>query len=359
MELMSYEQDADDAEGWAGDGVLFDEPPPRPIYIATSRGLIDSGGLTLFTLTPLKEPWLFDEIYNSKSKNVFTVLCDIRHNLIRKNPLTNQWVGLLEENIRAFEEQLTEEEREARLHGKFRYLCGRIWKEWDRDIHTFDRNIWIKGKDNVIVSGQPPIHWPRCMIIDPHDRNPMTLLWVALDETNQSWFYREAWLPEHTIRDVVEHVKKVELECREKIQLRLMDPNFGPKKYANTGISVREEFEKAARDVNFPMRFTLANDNKEVARKTVSDMLKFDSSKTISFSNHPMWQFANDLKECVYQIEHYLWDEYKSGMVKDPKEKPIDKNTHFPDTMQYYANSHFRWTIPEIHEGVGNFYAAR
>ena len=359
MELMSYEQEADDAEGWDGDGVLFDEPPPRPIYIATVRGLVDSDGITLFTLTPLKEPWLFDEIYNSKSKDVFNVLCDIRHNLERRNPLTNQWIGLKEKAILKFEEKLTEEERETRIHGKFRYLAGRVWKSWDRDVHTFSRDRWVQGKNNVLIDGEPPSHWPRCMLIDPHDRNPMALLWFTVDEVGLSYAYREAYLPEHTIEDVVEYIRKVEMAAKERIQVRIMDPNFGPKRYSNTGITVRDEFEKSGRNLQYPVRFMFADDSKEVARKIVSENLKFNNQEPISFMNHPMWYVADDLKECIYQIEHYVWDDFKETAQgdRDPKEKVKDKNSHFPDLLQYYANSRFGWHKPVICEGVGNFYA--
>ncbi len=357
-DIMSYEQETHLAEGWDGDVVLFDEPPPREIYIATARGLVDRDGMTLFTLTPLKEPWLFDEIYNSKNTNIFSIVCDIRHNLRRKNPLSGEWIGLANDSIAKFEEKLTEEERETRIHGKFRYLAGRIWKEWDRDIHTFDRNKWVKGKENVIVDGQPPHHWPRCMILDPHDRNPHAILWIALDETEEAWVYREAYLPEHTIEDVVNYIRKVELENRDKVLLRIIDPNFGPKKYANTGNTVRDEFEQSGRKLNYPIRFTFGDDHKELARKAVSQMLKFDSSKPLSLLNHPTLHVASDLKECIYQVEHYIWDEFKLS-DRDPKEKPKDINTHFPDLLQYFANANFRWSKPSVHEGIGGLYSTR
>lgn len=356
--IMSYEQDVDLAEGWEGDWAHFDEPPPRELYIATARGLVDRDGLTLFSLTPLKEPWLFDEIYNSKNNNVFSVVCDMRHNVLRKNPLSGQWIGLKEEAIKKFEEKLTEEERETRVHGKFRYLAGRIWKEWDRDIHTFNRSKWVKGKENVVVDGEPPHHWPRCLILDPHDRNPHALLWVALDETNESWMYREAYLAEHTIEDVVEYIRKVELAAREKVNLRIIDPNFGPKKYANTGNTVRDEFEMAGRKLNYPIRFMFGDDHKEVARKAVAQALKFDSLKPLGLLNHPQWHIASDLKECIYQVEHYVWDEFRLS-DRDPKEKPKDLNTHFPDLFQYYSLSNLKWSKPSIHEGVGSFYGSR
>lgn len=356
FDIMTYEQDVATAEGWNGDWVWFDEPPPRDLYIATARGLIDNDGICIFTLTPLKEPWLFDEIYNSKNNEVFSVIADVRHNLIRYNPISKDMVGLKEESIRRYESKLTEEERETRMHGKFRYLAGRIWKEWDRDVHTYDRRMWVKGKDIVAVDGQPPRHWPRIMLVDPHDRNPHAILWIACDETNNYWAYREMWIANTTIADIVAAIKKVELDSRETVQTRIMDPNFGPKRYGNSGLTVRDEFEQEARKIGYNLRFNFGDDHKELGRKKFAELLKFDPNKPLSLLNHPKFKVADDMKEYIYQIEHYIWDEYRSGIERDPKEKPKDINTHFPDLSQYFALCKFGWYKPKITEGVGSYY---
>jgi phage terminase large subunit-like protein len=357
FDIMTHEQSSDVAEGWHGDWAWFDEPPPRSLWISTVRGLVDNDGIDFFTLTPLKEPWLFDEIYNSKNNRITSILCDLRHNLERINPYTKQYVGLKEDSIRKFESKLTEEERETRMHGKFRYLAGRIWKEWEREIHTYDRSFWMEGRDSVVVDGQPPEHWPRFMLIDPHDRNPHALLWVAVDETDNYWAYREAWLADAIIEDVVAHIKAVELANRERVQMRIMDPNFGPKRYANRGYTVRDEFEQSGKKLNYPIRFSFGDDRKEVGRKAFASLLKFDPLKPVSLLNHPKFRVASDMKEFIYQIEHYVWDEYRSNIDRDPKEKPKDLNTHFPDLCHYMSLSNFKSRKPpRIIQGVGNYY---
>ena len=63
FDIITYEQDVGVAEGWSGDFAWYDEPPPRPHRIATARGLIDRMGFEIFTLTPLKEAYLFDELW--------------------------------------------------------------------------------------------------------------------------------------------------------------------------------------------------------------------------------------------------------------------------------------------------------
>jgi len=358
FDIMTYESDPFSAEGWDGDWIWFDEPPPRAMYIAAVRGLVDSEGLCWFSLTPLKEPWLFDEIYSSKNPNVFSVICDMRHNLERVNPLSKQKIGLTERAIRKFEMKLTEEERETRAHGKFRYLAGRIWKEWDRGIHTFDRfKEWpLDRKKGVIVAGEPPAHWPRAMLLDPHDRKPHALLWVACDDTGDYWAYREGFLADALPADIARFCKESETFAKERVLVRILDPNFGPKRYGNTGLTVREELEKAAKEEYHPMRFVFGNDNKPLGRKLFSALLRFDHTRPISFANHPKFRAANDLKEFIYQIEHYVWDEYKVTQSRDPKDMPKPINSDFPDLCHYLALAKFEQYKAEVTEGVGNFY---
>jgi len=346
FDIMTYEQDNKVAEGWSGDFLWFDEPPPREHWIASKRGLIDYNGRAIFTLTPLREPWLFDEIYESKDPNVACFIADIRDNVSRKNKLTGQLEGLDPNAITNFEKSLTDEEKEVRLHGKFRHLAGLIYKEWDRSVHTKPRTIW---KD-----GYPPSSWPRMMIIDPHDRLPFAIAWMAMDQTGDMYGYREAWLKEKTIIDVVRHIRDTERHCGESIRVRLMDPNFGAKRYANTGATVQEEFESAGKELGYPLRFTLACDDAVAGRYKVHQYLQYDKSKPISLTNHPKLYLIDDLKEWIYQMEHYIWDEYKFS-DRDAKEKPKDTATHFPDVTRYGLLHRLSYDIPTVNKPVNMY----
>lgn len=356
FDIMTYEQSEDQCESWSGHWVWWDEPPPRGHRVATFRGLTDFMGFEWFTLTPLKEPWIFDEIY-SNPKNI-SFVCDIRHNLIRKNPLSDKYIGLTPETILRYESALLPEEVQARGRGKFMFLAGRIWKSWDRIVHTYDRSQWkVDGKNGVAVDGEPPAHWDRLMLIDPHDRLPHAVLWVAQDpEYKRLYAYREAWLRDMTFKEACEYIAKVESHARERVLVRVMDPNFGPKQQGNTKISVRDEFEKASDQINYPMHFTFGDDHKELGRKRVEEMLYVDRTMPLSIINRPELVIANDLVQCIYQIEHYIWDEYKHVQDRDPKEAPKDINTHFPDLLHYLGL--FKWASmkAEVEIGPGRYY---
>jgi len=62
------------------------------------------------------------------------------------------------------------------------------------------------------------------------------------------------------------------------------------------------------------------------------------------------------LVQTIYQVEHYIWDDFKHSSDRDPKEKPKDINTHFPDLFHYMALDNWQGAKAEIIEGPGSFY---
>ena len=286
------------------------------------------------------------------------VIADIRHNRLRLNPLTGEYIGLSEPAIRKFEETVIDEsEREVRLHGKFRYLSGRVWKIWDRYIHTIDRKKWIKDEKGVIIDGQPPKHWQRAMVIDPHDEKPHALLWVAKEpEYGLYYAYREAWLKNYTFKMVCEHIRNVEIDNHEKIAYRIIDPNFGPKTQGNTKTTVRDDFESESRNIGFPLRFIFGDDHVSLGHKRVTEMLWYDDKKPLSIINRPSLYICDDLVMCMYQIEHYVWPDKDETMPDPMIEKPIKKNDDYPAILRYLSLFNWLDKPAEILEGYGNAY---
>lgn len=72
FDVVTYEQDSRVCEGYTGKFVWYDEPPPHQHRIAAARGLMVYSGWEIFTLTPLREPWLYDELFANKNSTVVT-----------------------------------------------------------------------------------------------------------------------------------------------------------------------------------------------------------------------------------------------------------------------------------------------
>ena len=80
LEIMTYEQSTDQVEGLSGHIIAADEPMPRDKYIACKRGLVDYDGVFLMSFTPLKEPWIYDELIAKNDPSVSVYGVNIREN---------------------------------------------------------------------------------------------------------------------------------------------------------------------------------------------------------------------------------------------------------------------------------------
>jgi len=201
IELLTYEQSSEKSEGWDGHLVHFDEPPPRATYIAAKRGLVVNGGICLFSMTPLKEPWLYDELWLREDKNILRIEANIETNLRHRRSWWRPdgedgmaWCGKLkQEDIDDFEKDLTADEKLARLKGKFMHLSGLVYKEFNPNIHIIP---WFKV----------PNTWTFYEAIDPASRKPwaVSIMAVAPDETK---YIVDEIFTEGLISDIAEAIK--------------------------------------------------------------------------------------------------------------------------------------------------------
>jgi phage terminase large subunit-like protein len=64
--LRSYDERPETFEGIDFDWVHWDEPPPEKVFLAAERGKIVTNAPSWFTMTPLKEPWIYER-FSSKA----------------------------------------------------------------------------------------------------------------------------------------------------------------------------------------------------------------------------------------------------------------------------------------------------
>jgi phage terminase large subunit-like protein len=116
LHLSSYDQDPDSFEGSLWNGIGFDEPPTREIYMACRRGTMRTRGWIFFCMTPLKNMWVYDEIHcpaqEGKLPDVAAFECHSHSNCTQCNPgeghvdhdeLNNFFAGLTPAERRARE----------------------------------------------------------------------------------------------------------------------------------------------------------------------------------------------------------------------------------------------------------------
>lgn len=160
----AYQQDAGTAEGGDFDWVAFDEPPPRNIYIANLRGIVDRGGLMWFSMTPLREAWIYDELWlPGINKEKSYIEC------FNWSSYDNPYIDKKTLDILAAE--CKPSEREVRIEGLFKRLQGLCIDTYDPKYSDIDP-IELDG-NFVIYEGLDP---------HPNGSKPHAALWKALDK---------------------------------------------------------------------------------------------------------------------------------------------------------------------------------
>lgn len=321
IDIMTHEQNELAFEGWSGHWVWFDEPPPRGVYTATQRGLVDFNGRCWLTLTPISEPWLYDEIVmKADDRRVWFITGSIWDN-----------PHLTKQAILDFLETLPEDEREAREHGKFRHLVGLVYKEFDANIHVIP-------KERLENSAR----WPVWFILDPADRRPHHGLWLKVDPFNRIYVFAEI-----VHKGTIEETSKMIL-LRERMMLvdpmkviRILDPNKGNTPSAVSGLKLVDEFAKHA------VYFTATvNDDIALGHLAVKERLSYKKKEPISPTNQPRIFFVKgETTECVRQIQSYVWDDWKGSSKgsRSEKEAPKDINKDMPDCVRYACVSNPMW----------------
>jgi len=326
FDILTHEQTTEQFEGWRGHIAWFDEPPPRDKYVATLRGLVDFSGRHWLTLTPLTQPWIYDEIYTSVDKNYnFVTTVDIT-----ENPY------LSPEAIKEFEATLTMEEKEARLHGKFLHLTGLIYKEFDQQVHVIDPPTIKK-------------HWSRYMAIDPHERTPTAVLWLAVDEKESHYIYDELWLKDMDVKQMAEsiHVQEGQIPAR----IKLIDPHADKDNVAAGGFNVRKEL------MRYGVFTERANSDPMLGKARIRQALtpRFNSLSKLYI---PQLHISRYCKQTIYEFQHYIWDEYRRNKEEyDQKETAKKKNDHFMDCLRYIYNYNPRYILEEDERDIEITYA--
>jgi len=312
--VMTYEQADEAFQGWTGNWAWFDEPPPYDKFVATIRGLMALKGRYWITATPINEPWLFDDFVYKKDEDLFYLNVDIRDN-----------PHLSEEKIASFEKRLTEDLKEALLHGRFKHLTGLVYKMFDPAVHVIP-------KSRIEIKPQ----WPKYFVCDPHDRKPHFGVWATVDPLGTVYIIDEIKF-QGTIKDFCKQILMREVYnkdwCINQSEIiRILDPNKGNTPSAVSGLKLCDEFAKHA--VYFT---TNVNDDIALGHLAVSERLMYDKTKPLKSPNCPKLFVLDNCKELVKYFQFYVWDDWK-GKSKDSrslKEKPKENFKDFMDCVRY------------------------
>ncbi len=301
MDFQSYDQDVDLFESSDYDWCALDEPVPRPIWVAIMRGLTDRNAPVWMAMTPLKEAWIFDELVSKDhiGKHFF----DIEDNL---------HFGLTREGIDNFSDLLTEDEREARLRGRFFHLTGLVYKTYGA-VHRIPRQKLS------------PI-WGMWMHIDTHARTPHHAVWGSILPDGSIWICGELKNSDETNRvepfaDAIKEYEQEILEWDSTDIVRLIDPTSSTPNPAKDGLSIKDSFSERG------ISCVPGSKNRDSGILRMQARLKHEPEK----GQYPQIYFFSDLDGLHYEMTHYVWDDWQKHLhtKRTEKQVPRDKDDHF------------------------------
>lgn len=324
VDFLTYEQDTKAFEGSTIDWIQWDEPQPRDKYIASLRGLIRWKGITWMAMTPLSEPWIYDEIYMQAGPGAD------KPDVFNFDIMDNKYLSA--EEINDFASKLTADEREARLHGRFKHLSGLVFKELKPDIH-------------FIEPFDIPKDWTRYCAMDYHSRMPCAMIWIAVDPKGTCYVYDELWI-DKTVKEICEIIKAK--EDGDIIRARFID-SISATPDRITGTSPQREFAR------YGLHFRSSTKNWILGLNACREYLRLGTD-----GNPGIYFMRQRTDSCIHAMSRYQWDEY-AGSREGEKESPKKKYAHFPDAVRYilvmrpsYSGAIARPSFNEIQNTTGH-----
>ncbi len=163
------------AEGVELDNIIFDEPPPRSLFVGLTRGTRKKGSepKVLIIGTPIAQPWVYEMLYRPAERGERPDIGIYRFSSeVNRDNLATGW-------IERFSKNLTSQERAARIQGIPSHLEGLALAHlFDREVHVVPEFPWPRGKPCVLV-------------IDPHPSKDHVAIIVGATGDGRIYYLKE------------------------------------------------------------------------------------------------------------------------------------------------------------------------
>jgi phage terminase large subunit-like protein/ssDNA-binding Zn-finger/Zn-ribbon topoisomerase 1 len=316
FDIMSYEQDAKEFEsatlGWA----WFDEPPPEAIFKATVSRM-RKGGIIFISETPLYAAWLYDHIIANPDPDLATKGQRIYIEADVEAACKQHGIrGHLEHyHIDRMIAEYSEDEKQARIYGKFQHLIGLRFKAFSRNIHVI-KPFNVDFRNFCVYQA-----------MDTHPRNPDMVNWIAVDSKGTKYVVAELKIKsEGGTAELAQRIKAIDSQFR--IIKRILEPAaFVKDQHDETGKSLAEKLQSLG------LYYFEASKVRAMSDRRIEDALAFQKvnlGDKYELIKAPEIYVFDTCPNTIYEFEHLRWDEWtgKIAEKKGQKEKTVDKDDH-------------------------------
>ncbi len=237
---------------------------------------------------------------------------------IESNCIEHGVRGILKHNnIMNMISEYSEEDKQARIYGKFQHLTGLVYKKFDRKIHVI-RPFIPNPRDYCVLE-----------LLDPHPRNPDAVMWVAFDEKGRKFVIDEIYLKFGGIDEMA-------MKIRAKAdQYRIIQRRADPIAWVedqHTSMTLSKMLQERG------LTYIPASKDRSHGTTLVQNALDFQVvqiGKTEEMVKPPMLFVFDTCVRTIWELEHWQYQEWtgKSKERKDPSEKPQDKEDHMMENL--------------------------
>lgn len=284
----------------------------------------------MVTLSPAEVPVIAPvDIYR---RRIGVVEADIESNCIEHGVR-----GILEhKHIMAMISEYTEEDKQARVYGKFQHLTGLVFKTFNRRVHV-KKPFMPKQSDYMVVE-----------LLDPHPRNPDAVMWVAIDVKGRKFVIDELFEKFSSIEEMAYKIKQKGSQYR--VVRRLADPSAW-----TPATSDRSDVTLASKLSGLGLSYSQASKQRSLGVSLISDALFYQANEVnggLEYQQEPMLFVFETAERTIWEFEHWQYNEFtgKGSDRKDQSEKPQDKDDHMMENLgrslldepswRPYENSH-------------------
>jgi phage terminase large subunit-like protein len=321
IEFMSYDQDLDKFAGTSRHFISCDEEPPKHIFNECKARLVDTDGDWWISMTPLDGlTWIYEDIYAPVVEKKLEREC-ARYEVVQADMLDNPHIS--KAAAEEFLAGLDPQERAAREKGTFVQLGGRVFKNFNPEVHAAPLDFFPTPQMRIFTS------------LDTGWAHPAAWLWHAVEPDGHITTFHEMVQPLTTIEDWAKQIKEYENflweQYKVKVFTRTGDPAMRQTK-EHTGTSVIMEYARHG--------IYIGVDSVPAGPNSVNiGLIKIEQYMKPDKQGRPYWQYTKDCRVLEHQMMRLRWATYASKKMEfenAPKGTIHKKDDDAPDSLRYF-----------------------
>lgn len=317
IEVMTYDQDPKEFEGGNIGFIWCDEPPPKNIHKANVARL-RNGGQLVITATPLKgSEWMYDDIL-ANPNNAAGLRTFVEATVEDACKIHGIRGHLEHENILKIVSQYDEDEKQARVFGKFQHLTGLVFKMFTPKIHVI-RPFPITMRDYSVHH-----------FLDPHPRTEDAAAWYAVDKFNRKFVIDEVFTHVQGDSELAMRIKEKSSQYR--VVRNAGDPSmFIEDQHKQTSLAITMQ--------KHGIYYEEATKARAASDRRIKEALNYtaigDPTSGGKMLMYPELYIFDTCVRHIWEMNHYQWDNWsgKNAEKHGQKQKPLDKDDHMIENL--------------------------